>query len=117
MHGLGNPRQILGTRTGRMFFAGPVAAFRNIGNALKPGGRIVFVCWAPLAENPHWLISYDIALRHLGPPAQSVAQEPGPLAFGDPAYVRRILAQAGYADIAIERAHPTIIGGSPEEEA
>jgi hypothetical protein len=94
-----------------------VAAFRNIGSALKPGGRIVFVCWAPLAENPHWLISYDIALRHLGPPAQSVDQEPGPLAFGDPDYVRRVLAQAGYADIAIERAHPTIIGGSPEEEA
>src|SRR5205807_1801461 len=45
------------SRMGVMFFADPVAAFRNIGNALKPGGRIVFVCWAPLAENPHWLIS------------------------------------------------------------
>ena len=52
---------------GVMFFADPVAAFRNIGGALKPGGRLVFACWAPLAENRHWLISYDIALRHLGP--------------------------------------------------
>jgi len=45
------------------------------------------------------------------------AQDPGPLAFGDPDYVRGVLAAAGFAEIAVERAHPTIIGGSPEEEA
>jgi SAM-dependent methyltransferase len=105
------------SRMGVMFFADPVAAFRNIGVALKPGGRLVFACWAPLAENRHWLISYDIALRHLGPPAPTTDQAPGPLAFGDPEYIRRILTAAGFAEIAIERAHPTIIGGSPEEEA
>ena len=102
---------------GVMFFADPVAAFRNIGGALKPGGRLVFACWAPLAENRHWLISYDIALRHLGPPAPSTDHEAWPLAFGDPDYIRRILTAAGFADITVERAHPTIIGGSPEEEA
>jgi ubiquinone/menaquinone biosynthesis C-methylase UbiE len=71
------------SRMGVMFFADPVAAFRNIGSALKPGGRVVFACWAPLAENRHWLISYDIALRHLGPTATSAGPVPGPLAFGD----------------------------------
>jgi len=105
------------SRMGVMFFADPTAAFRNIGGALKPGGRLVFACWAPLAENRHWLISYDIALRHLGPPAPPPAHDPGPLAFGDPAYVRRTLAAAGFAEITVERAHPTIIGGNPEEEA
>ena len=105
------------SRMGVMFFADPVAAFRNIGAALKPGGRLVFACWAPLAENRHWLISYDIARRHLGPPTPSLEHEPGPLAFGDPDYIRRILKAAGFADITIERAHPTIICGSPEEEA
>jgi SAM-dependent methyltransferase len=105
------------SRMGVMFFADPAAAFRNIGGALKPGGRLVFACWAPLAANRHWLISYDIALRHLGPPAPPPAHEPGPLAFGDPDYVRRVLATAGFAEITVERAHPTIIGGNPEEEA
>ena len=62
---------VVTSRMGVMFFADPVAAFRNIGRALKPGGRLVFACWAPLAENRHWLISYDIALRHLGEPAPS----------------------------------------------
>jgi SAM-dependent methyltransferase len=105
------------SRMGVMFFADPAAAFRNIGSALKPGGRLVFACWAPLAENRHWLISYDIALRHLGPPTSLLAHEPGPLAFGNPDYIREVLAAAGFAAITVERAHPTIIGGSPEEEA
>jgi SAM-dependent methyltransferase len=105
------------SRMGVMFFADPAAAFHNIAGALKPGGRLVFACWAPLAENRHWLISYDVALRYLGPPAPPPAHEPGPLAFGDPEYIRRILTAAGFAEIAVERAHPTIICGTPEEEA
>jgi len=105
------------SRMGVMFFADPAAAFRNIKGGLKPGGRLVFACWAPLAENRHWLISYDIALRHLGPPTPPPAHEPGPLAFGDPDYIRRILATSGFAEIAVERAHPTITCGTPEEEA
>ena len=105
------------SRMGVMFFADPVAAFSNIAGALKPDGRLVFACWAPLAENRHWLISYDIAARHLGPPATTPEHEVGPLAFGNPDYVRRILTAAGFVGIMVERAHPTITGGSPEEEA
>jgi SAM-dependent methyltransferase len=105
------------SRMGVMFFADPAAAFGNIRGALKPSGRLVFACWAPLAENRHWLISYDVALRHLGPPVPPPAHEPGPLAFGDPDYIRRVLVAAGFAEIAVERAHPTIICGTPEEEA
>ena len=105
------------SRMGVMFFADPIAAFRNIGSALKPGGRLVFACWGPLAENRHWLISYDVARRHLGPPSPQPAHEPSPLAFANPDYVLAVLAAAGFAEITVERAHPTIIGGSPEDEA
>ncbi len=105
------------SRMGVMFFADPAAAFRNIGGALKPGGRLVFACWGPLAENRHWLIAYDVALRHLGPPAPRPPHEAGTLAFADPDYIGGFLAAAGFAEIMVERAHPTIIGGSPEEEA
>jgi len=105
------------SRMGVMFFADPAVAFRNIKSALKPRGRLVFACWAPIAENRHWLISYDVALRHLGPTAPLSAQEPGPLAFGDPDYIRGVLTTAGFAETSVERAHPTIICGTPEEEA
>jgi SAM-dependent methyltransferase len=112
-----NAFDVATSRMGVMFFADPVAAFTNIRGALKPGGRLIFACWAPITENRHWLISYDIALRHLGPPAASPGHQPGPLAFADPDYVRGILSAAGFVDIAIERAHPTIIGGTADEEA
>ena len=38
------------SRFGVMFFADPPAAFANIRRALKPGGRLVFVCWRTPAE-------------------------------------------------------------------
>ena len=105
------------SRMGVMFFADPVTAFRNIGGALKLGGQLVFACWGPLAENRHWLVAHNVAVRHLGPPAPRPAHAPGPLAFANPDYIRGFLGAAGFAEIAVERAHPMIIGGTPEEEA
>ena len=42
------------SRFGVMFFADPAAAFANIRAALKPGGRLAFVCWRQMTENP-WM--------------------------------------------------------------
>ena len=39
------------SRFGVMFFADPVAAFANIGRALRPGGRLAFVCPADALLN------------------------------------------------------------------
>ena len=39
---------------GVMFFDDPVAAFTNFARATKAGGRLTFVCWRGLADNP-WL--------------------------------------------------------------
>jgi SAM-dependent methyltransferase len=78
------------SRFGLMFFADPAAAFRNLFAALRPAGRLVFSCWAGLAENRHWLLPYDVALRHLGPPAPQPPRAPGPLSLSDPHYVEGI---------------------------
>ncbi|TGA84816.1 class I SAM-dependent methyltransferase [Streptomyces sp. MZ04] len=40
------------SRGGVMFFADHAAAFENIGRALRPGGRLVFVCPQPIEESP-----------------------------------------------------------------
>jgi SAM-dependent methyltransferase len=108
---------LITSRFGVMFFSDPVAAFRNLRGALRPGGRVCFACWAPLAENPQWLISYEIALRHLGPPAPKDPRAPGPFALADQDYVRSILEQAEYEAIEIHRETPDMIGSTPAEEA
>jgi SAM-dependent methyltransferase len=112
-----NRFDLIASRFGVMFFADPVAAFSNLLPAARPGGRLCFVCWGPLEENRHWLIPYEVALRHLGPPAPTPPHTPGPLAFSDQDYVRSIIEASAYADVMIERETPDIIGSTPEEEA
>ncbi|HEV2301542.1 MAG TPA: class I SAM-dependent methyltransferase [Stellaceae bacterium] len=105
------------SRFGVMFFPEPVAAFANLCRAARPGGRLAFACWAPMAENRHWLVPYEIALARLGPPAPEPAGAPGPMSLSDPARAQAILARAGFVAIDICRERIEIEGGTPEEEA
>ena len=89
------------SRFGVMFFADPVAAFSNLYGGLRRGGRLCMAVWASVADNMHWKIPFEIAVKHLGEPAPTDPREPGPMAFRDPAYLRGILDKAGFADVAI----------------
>ncbi len=86
------------SRFGVMFFADPVAAFRNLLRALKPGGRLAFVCWRPPAENPIMALPMAVAAPFLPPAAPPVPGAPGPFAFADAERVRDILTEAGFTD-------------------
>jgi SAM-dependent methyltransferase len=92
---------LLISRFGVMFFSDPVAAFTNLYGGLRRGGRLCMAVWASLGENAHWKIPFEIAVKHLGPPAPTDPREPGPMAFRDPDYLRGILAKAGFAEIAV----------------
>ena len=84
------------SRFGVMFFADPVAAFANIRSATRPGGRLVFACWQPLAANQWMLVPGAALAEHLPPPAPAPADGPGMFAFADPDRLRPILAAAGW---------------------
>jgi SAM-dependent methyltransferase len=108
---------LIASRFGVMFFSDPVAAFRNLAGGAKPGGRLCFICWAPLEDNPQWLIPYEVAVRHLGPPAPKPPHAPGPMAFSDSDYVRSFLGAAGFEGVQIDRETANIFGSTPQEEA
>ncbi len=91
------------SRFGVMFFADPVAAFTNIRRALKPGGRMGFICWRPMLENPWVLIPLRAAAKHLEMPAPPEPHAPGPFAFDDAEWVRSILDAAGYTEVRIDK--------------
>jgi SAM-dependent methyltransferase len=99
------------SRFGVMFFADPVAAFVNIRRALKPGGRLVFVCWQPLALNDWMRIPLEAALPLLPPMPPPDPQAPGPFAFANGDRVRGILEGAGFSEILLEP-HAEQIGGN-----
>ena len=106
------------SRFGVMFFADPVAAFANIRSATRPAGRLVFVCWQPLAAN-QWLLVPGAALaEHVAPADFGSGDGPGMFAFADPDRLRPILAAAGWRDIEITPEHASILvggGGSVDD--
>jgi SAM-dependent methyltransferase len=108
---------LLISRFGVMFFADPVAAFANLFAGLHQGGRLCMAVWAGMAENAHWKIPFDIAVKHLGAPAPVDPRAPGPMAFRDPAYLSDILTKAGFTAIDIQPQGFTVIGQTPKKDA
>ncbi|HLZ82816.1 MAG TPA: class I SAM-dependent methyltransferase [Caulobacteraceae bacterium] len=103
------------SRFGVMFFADPVAAFANVRAALRPRGRLAFVCWRAFQDNP-WMREPMAAAAPLLPPLPPVdPNAPGPFAFADDARVRAILGDAGYSGVAIDPFDANIGGASLDE--
>jgi len=86
---------LLTSRFGVMFFANPVLAFKNLGAALRRGGRLSFVSWANASSNPWFTIPRDAAIDQLGKPEPTPPTAPGPLAFASTDYVLNIMDEAG----------------------
>lgn len=91
---------LLFSRFGVMFFDDPVAAFTHMRRALKPGGRLAFVCWRGAQEND-WVRLPMTAIRDIVEPVPADPHAPGPFAFGDRQRLADILAAAGFAAIDI----------------
>lgn len=106
----------LHSRFGVMFFDDPPAAFANLRSALKPGGRLAFLCWRTPPENPIMVAPMAAAQPFLPPAEPPVPGAPGPFAFADPERVRGILTRAGFADIAIAPQDMSA-GGNPLDVA
>jgi SAM-dependent methyltransferase len=85
------------SRFGTMFFHDPVAAFANIGRALRPAGRMVMMVWQGHEQN-EWSLAIEEALGGSGDTPASEASDPFSLA--DPATTESILDAAGFADVA-----------------
>jgi len=87
------------SRFGIMFFADPARSFANLRKGLKPGGRLAFACWREARQNPFFVVPLREAGKHAPPLPEMDPEAPGPFSLADPARVRRILTDAGYADI------------------
>ena len=90
------------SRFGVMFFEDPTAAFRNLRTALRPNGRLTFLCWQALDKNAWANVPLKAALQHVPPPPPPVPGAPGPFAFADPERVRQILTNAGFTAVHCE---------------
>ena len=86
----------------RHVFEDPIAAFSNIRTALKPGGRLTFACWQPMADNVWMSLPLRAAAQHLEMPPPPDPHAPGPFAFADKQRVQNILEGAGFQEVQTE---------------
>ncbi len=103
------------SKYGPMFFGDPVAAFTNIGDAVRPGGTLVLLAWGVLSVNP-WVTRVRAALsagRILPEPPPST---PGPFGFAEPTYVREVLSRSGWGEVPLtEVAEPVHLGADADD--
>jgi SAM-dependent methyltransferase len=106
------------SRFGVMFFEAPTAAFANLARALRPGGRVAFACWQPVANNAWVGIPMSALATVLTLPPPPPPGAPGPFAFGDPERVRGILVAAGLQNVELRSEQlPMAFGGVDEAAA
>ncbi len=81
---------------GVMFFDDPQAAFAGLAAAVRPHGRLAFLCWQDDTQNE----VFAIPLRAFG----AHAQLPGPSAsdlFVDPRQITQLLSGSGWEDVRV----------------
>ncbi|MBW0114203.1 class I SAM-dependent methyltransferase [Pseudonocardia abyssalis] len=97
------------SRFGTMFFADPVAAFTNIGRALRPGGRLVLLVWQERDRN-EWASVIRGALTD----SPAVPRGPDAFSLADPAVTEDLLVAAGFTDVGFTDVHePVHYGPDP----
>jgi SAM-dependent methyltransferase len=93
------------SRMGTMFFANPVAALRNVREALAPGGLLNMVVWRRKLDNEFMHRAELVVARYLDEPEESEAPRcgPGPFSMANADTVSDVLKHAGYEDIRLAR--------------
>ena len=97
------------SRCGSMFFGDPPAAFANIRQVLRPGGRLALVVWQAEELN-EWISKLDAATTTESTKGKGGSEraddaenppeyEPGPFSLADPARCRELLEGAGFIDV------------------
>jgi len=107
------------SRFGTMFFASPVAAMRNVRQALVPGGKLVMVVWRRRIDND-WLYRAQTIVEGIVARPEEYDEPtcgPGPFSMADADTTSEILGLAGFAGIALRRCDIPITIGRDIEEA
>jgi SAM-dependent methyltransferase len=93
------------SRMGTMFFANPVAAMRNVREALVPGARLAMVVWRSKEENEWMYRPQLITERFVTKPEEydEPTCGPGPFSMANADTTSGILVAAGFGEITLRR--------------
>lgn len=107
------------SRMGTMFFANPVAALRNVREALVPGGHLVTVVWRAKEDN-EWLYRAQVITERFVTKPEEYDEPtcgPGPFSMANADTTSGILLSAGFADVTLRRCDLPFKSGDDLDEA
>ena len=113
------PFEMAFSRMGTMFFLSPVAALRNVCEALAPGGRLVMVVWRRREDNL-WLYRAQQIVEEIVQKPEEYDEPtcgPGPFSMANADTTSDILVHSGFTDISLTRCDLEIMGGTDIDEA
>lgn len=118
---LRGPYDFVFARFGTMFFNAPVAALRNMREALRSSGELAMIVWRRREDNP-WVHEAELAVKDIVPivsheDTKDVHCGPGPFSMAGADMVSDILRMAGYDRISFERFDADICIGRSLEDA
>ncbi|MEZ4220189.1 MAG: methyltransferase domain-containing protein [Polyangiaceae bacterium] len=89
------------SRFGVMFFADPRAAFENLGQGLREGGQLGFLCWRGREDNEWATFATEAAAEVIDVPTLDPAA-PGPFRMARGGATVELLIEAGFDDVGVE---------------
>jgi ubiquinone/menaquinone biosynthesis C-methylase UbiE len=116
---LDGPYDAAFSRFGTMFFANPVAALRNVRDALVPGGRLTMVVWRRRMDND-WLYRAQTIVEKIVERPEEYDEPtcgPGPFSMADADTTSEVLLRAGFTDVELRRCEAPILIGEDLDEA
>jgi ubiquinone/menaquinone biosynthesis C-methylase UbiE len=105
------------SRFGTMFFDDPAAAFANLATALRPDGRLTFVCWQDPLKSEWIAVAFRAAVAVLGQaPDLGPPGAPGPFAFADGDRLTALITAGGFRDVTLDTViRPQRIGADADD--
>ena len=107
------------SRMGTMFFVSPVAALRNVREALVPGGKLVMVVWRRREDNL-WLHRAQQIVEGIVQKPEEYDEPtcgPGPFSMANADTTSDILIHSGFTDISLTRSDLDMASGATMDEA
>jgi SAM-dependent methyltransferase len=116
---LGGPYDAAFSRMGTMFFISPVAALRNVGKSLVPGGQLTMVVWRRREDN-EWMYRAQQVVEGIVSRPEDYDEPtcgPGPFSMANADTVTDQLYAAGFEGVSLRRCDLPILGGNSIDEA